>query len=140
MIVLLDTNVVISAMLSPAGPAAEIISRWEAAEFDVVVSPALLAELGHALQYPKVVKYSKVAPEDGSIFLRHYADAAILVSPEIELDVIPDDPGDDRVLECAVAGGASFIISGDMHLRAIKEYQGIVVLSPAEFIVYLNAR
>jgi putative PIN family toxin of toxin-antitoxin system len=83
MIVLLDTNVVISALFSPAGSAAQVVSRWEAAEFEVVVSPTLLEDLGRALQYPKVARYLKLSPEEVSKFLRHYAIAAVLISPRL---------------------------------------------------------
>jgi predicted nucleic acid-binding protein len=57
-----------------------------------------------------------------------------MVDPPVSLDVIRDDPEDNRVLECAVGGNANFIVSGDKHLLAIKEYLGIVILSPAEFL------
>jgi hypothetical protein len=53
--------------------------------------------------------------------------------------VIGDDPEDNRVLECAVTAGASFIISEDKHLLALKEYQGIVVLSPSTFLAFLDS-
>ena len=57
----------------------------------------------------------------------------------MRLEVIGDDPEDNRVLECAVTGGASFIISGDKHLLELKEYQGIVVLSPSAFLAFLDS-
>jgi len=41
-------------------------------------------------------------------------------------------------LECAIAGGASYIITGDKHLLELKEYQGIVILSPAGFFALLE--
>ena len=53
MIVVLDTNVIISALLSPSGPPAEIIDHWEADDFDVVTSPPLLSELKRAPPDPK---------------------------------------------------------------------------------------
>jgi uncharacterized protein len=140
MILVLDTNVVISGMLSPEGPAAEITRRWEKGEFDVVVSPELLAELGGALQYPKVAKYIQFSQEELSSFLQRYANSAVSVSLETRLEVIEDDPDDNRVLECAVAGGASFIVSGDKHFLALKEYEGIVMLSPAAFLAFFDAK
>jgi len=50
------------------------------------------------------------------------------------------DPADDRVLECAVAGGASFIIAGNEHLLKIKKYREIVILKPVEFRAVVRLR
>ena len=57
-----------------------------------------------------------------------------MVDPQFGLDVITDDPDDNRILECAVAASASYIISGDDHLLALEKYKGIVVLPPAGFL------
>src|SRR5436190_771346 len=56
---------------------------------------------------------------------------ATLVAPEVVLQVIRDDPTDDRFLECAVTGGADYIVSGDTHLLRLGEYAGIQILSPS---------
>jgi hypothetical protein len=134
MIVVLDTNVIISGLLSETGSPAQIIRRWEAGDFDVAVSPALLSELDRALKYPRVAQYLKFTKEQTSDFFRRYALTANMIEPRVGLDVIRNDPGDNRVLECAVGGNANFIVSGDKHVLDIKEYLGIVVLSPAEFL------
>ncbi len=137
MIVVLDTNVIISALLSPTGAPAEIVRRWEAGEFDAAVSPLLLAELEKALAYPQVTRYLRLSKEQVSTFLKGYSTVAMLVEPQMRLEVVSADPGDDRVLECAVEAGAGFIITGDQHLLDLKEYQGIVILPPAGFLVLL---
>ncbi len=138
MIVVLDTNVIVSALLSPGGPPAEIISRWEADQFEVVTSPPLLSELKRALQYPRVKKYLKSSPDDVTAFAERFGRVARVVQPRLALDVIEDDPADNRVLECAIAGGAAYIISGDDHLLQVKVYKDIVILSPAAFLALLD--
>ena len=57
-----------------------------------------------------------------------------MVTPETNLEVIEDDPDDDKILECAVAGNADYIISGDSHLLDIGEYRDIRVLNPDQFL------
>ncbi len=104
MIVVLDTNVLVSALLSASGPPAEIIRRWEGGDFEVIVSPRMLAELDRALGYPQVSKNLRHTPEQRNAFIRSYAAAATLVEPQTDLDVIQDDPGDNKILECAVEG------------------------------------
>ena len=52
----------------------------------------------------------------------------------MDLEAIEDDPDDDKILECAVAGNADYIISGDSHLLDIGEYRDIRVLNPDQFL------
>jgi predicted nucleic acid-binding protein len=55
--------------------------------------------------------------------------------------VIHDDPSDDKFLEAAVAGNASYVISGDKHLLKLSEYQGIQILKPRDFVqMYLKGK
>ncbi len=138
MIIVLDTNVIISALLSPSGPPAEIINHWEADQFEVVSSPALLTELERALQYPRVKKYLKTSPDEVAAFITRFRTVATAVEPQLSLEVIKEDPADNRVLECAVAAGASYIVTGDDHLLGIKQYKEIIILKPAEFLTLLD--
>jgi hypothetical protein len=57
-----------------------------------------------------------------------------LVSPQIVVRAVPDDPDDDRILECALAATAHFIVSGDRHLLALTNYKSISIVSPRQFI------
>ena len=138
MIVVLDTNVMISALISAGGPPARIIDLWEAGAFDVASSAPLLEEVKRVLEYDQVKKYLKCSPEEINKLLAGWRTASIYVDPEEELEVIKDDPDDDRVLECAVAAEAEYIVSGDNHLLDLGEYRGIEVIPPAGFLVLIN--
>ena len=138
MIVVLDTNVMISALISTGGPPARIIDLWETGAFDVASSAPLLEEVKRVLGYDQVKKYLKCSPEEINKLLAGWRTASIYVDPEEELEVIKDDPDDDRVLECAVAAEAEYIVSGDNHLLDLGEYRGIEVLPPAGFLVLIN--
>jgi putative PIN family toxin of toxin-antitoxin system len=138
MIVVLDTNVIVSALLSSKGAPAEIIRRWEAGEFDVAISPPLLSEFERVLNYPRVKKYLKHSDEEIATFLKHLGTTVITVYPQIKLEVIKADPDDDRVLECALEASAVYIVSGNSHLLDLKEYRQIVILNPVEFLAVLN--
>lgn len=138
MLIVLDTNVIISALLSPHGPPAEILARWEAEEFSVAISPSLLAELDRALHYPKVQTHLKQPQETIQALLKRLLITAVVVHPTATLDVIRQDPADNRVLECASAADASYIVTGDEHLLGLREFEGIVILRPAEFFLSLN--
>lgn len=138
MIVVLDTNVVISALLSTKGSPAKIIDRWEADEFDIAISKPMLDELERALGYERVKKYFKSPQERISALLKRLKTVGIFVAPQTEVKVIEDDLDDNRVLECAMAANAAYIITGDEHLLTLEEYQGIQVIPPAGFIALLD--
>jgi putative PIN family toxin of toxin-antitoxin system len=138
MIVVLDTNVIVSAMLSAHGAPARIINRWEAGRFDVVTSQALIGELERVLTYPRVRRYLKFSEQEIDAFLNRLSAAAVAIEPPQTLEVIETDPADNRVLECAIAGGATYIVTGDAHLLDLKAYQQIVILEPAAFLAVLK--
>lgn len=56
----------------------------------------------------------------------------------LDLQVVEEDPEDNTILAAAVEGRADCIISGDRHLKTLSEYQGISILSPAEFVARYN--
>ncbi len=62
----------------------------------------------------------------------------ILVEPGDPLDVIADDPADNKFLEAAVAGDCDFVVCDDPHLMRLGEYRGIQILTPAAFLVVLE--
>ncbi len=55
------------------------------------------------------------------------------------LQVIASDPDDDRILECALAGNADLIVSGDRHLTRVKAFEGIGIVRPTDFLRMLGA-
>ena len=64
---------------------------------------------------------------------------AAVVKPDICIKAIKSDVSDNRILECGVAGDADIIVSGDTkHILPIKNYQGIQILSPIEFLGILE--
>ena len=138
MIVLLDTNVIISALLSTEGNPAKIVQRWEADEFELATSPALLQEIERALTYERVRTHIKLSENELETFMRKFRSSTVNVEPLVTLDLIKKDPADNRVLECALAVRAAYLVTGDEHLLELKEYQGVVILPPAGFLVMLE--
>jgi uncharacterized protein len=57
-----------------------------------------------------------------------------IVSPRMKLQIVKDDPDDDMVLECALEAGAAYLITYDRHLRIMREFVGIRILTPEEFL------
>ena len=97
--------------------------------FTLVISPPLLDELEDKLR----VKFS-VSAGDAAAIRAKLENAADVVDPHLILDVVKDDSDDNRVLECAMAGNADYIVSGDRHLLQLKAHAGIPILTARQFL------
>jgi hypothetical protein len=134
----LDANVFVSALLSPRGIPARILTAWRAEWFDLVISEAILEEISRILRYPKIAARHQWTEARLHTFLEDLVHLAISTPGDLALSVIADDPSDDRYLECAIEGEASFIVSGDQHLLRLREYQDILILTPRAFLEALR--
>lgn len=133
--VVLDTNVLVSGTIVPHGFPARILRHVLAQRVQLIVSPYLLAEYLAVMQRPHIIKkYAKVG-ERLDLIRRFLQANAILVTPTFIERVIPDDPGDDAILACAIAGEANYIVSGDEHLLTLGKYRGIKILTPRDFVI-----
>lgn len=134
--IVLDTNQLISAILTPDGKPAIILDEVLAGTLTLVISPKIIYEAEKVLSYPKLVKLLKkrdVSPENIKVLLDKILAIGVMTYDSLHLDVISDDPSDNIILACAVEGEADFIISGDHHLTDLKTYQGIIIIDPATF-------
>jgi putative PIN family toxin of toxin-antitoxin system len=130
-LVVLDCNVFVSALLSPRGSPAQIINRWADGEFEVILSPLLLAELERVLGRPKFAASIDSADIDG-LLAGLMEDGVLVEDPPAEPGLTPD-PGDDYLVALARAAGAQCIVSGDAHLRQLADTVP-PVFSPGEFL------
>ena len=105
-----DTNIYVSAVMFGGLPGA-VLDLGLLRAFTLIISPPLLDELEDKLR----VKFG-VSTGDAAAIRAKLENAAEVVDPNLVLDVVKDDPDDNRVLECAVAGRADYIVSGDRHL------------------------
>lgn len=126
--VVADSNVLVSG-LGWAGPSARILDAVIDGRLRLIQTPALLAELGRVLAYPKLARV--IADPAGTVELIEAV--AIVVSPIRTIDAIAEDETDNRVLEAAVTGSAVYVISGDRHLLSLGAFEEIPILSPSVF-------
>lgn len=138
--VVLDTNVVVSAFLSPRGAPAQILQALEQEAFELLVSAQILGEYVAALGYERVRKVHKLTDAQIRSAVDDLAAIAILVQPVFTPAVAPADADDDKLFACAVDGNADMIVSGDTRVQAVNEYEGIRVLSPPVFVALLAQR
>ncbi len=121
--VVLDTNVLVSALVFPGGQGEAALRRIIEHTDQLVLSRPIVDELLDVLAR----KFARDAEE-----LAHVAvfvtELAVIVAPRRRLRVVKDDP-DNRILECAVAGRAEIIVTGDKALLALTRYKTIRILS-----------
>lgn len=135
-----DINVFVARLLAPVGAPTQVFDLWEAQAFDLVVSEPILVEYARVLAYPHLARRLQLDAPAIAELIAALRQLAILVEPTESLTVIESDPADDRFLDCAVEGGAEYIVSGDKHLLQLVEYRGIQILPPAAFVTLLAGR
>ena len=139
--IVLDTNVLVSAILSPRSASAQIIGLVLDDALNLAISRDILDEAYRIVRYPKLVRLMKkhsVTPEEVESVIERLSALSIVTPGELTLDVIHEDPSDNIILACAVEGEADFIISGDRHLTGLKEFNGITIINPATFIALIR--
>jgi putative PIN family toxin of toxin-antitoxin system len=138
--VVLDANVLVSSLLSAAGTPARILDAWRDERFQLLMSDAILDEMGRVLRYPKIAKRHLWTETEIERFLRTLSILAIKTPGSLTVNAIAEDPSDNRYLECAVEGSADVIVSGDRDLLALQSYEGIAIVQPSAFLAYLASR
>jgi uncharacterized protein len=126
--VVFDTNILVSAMVFPGGRAESALLRIIEERDQLIVSKAILDELLGVLAR----KFSREAEELARIAVL-VSDLSVTVRPRGRLRVVKDDP-DNRVLECALAGRADLIVTGDRELPALGEYRGVRIIALRDYL------
>jgi putative PIN family toxin of toxin-antitoxin system len=135
--VVLDTNVLVSRFLVPNGKSARIIQYWETRFYQLLLSEPIIAECSRVLNYPRIRRKYSYTNEEMEHYISSLKAQCLMTQPEIRVEVVHADPDDNAIIECAVAGSADFIVSGDAHLQSLGKYSGIPILSPAELLLLL---
>ena len=135
----LDTNIIVSAVLSPGSPPDSILGASRKEALDLVTSVPLLHELEDVLGRPRIAKRLGWTAEERAFFIAALTDFAVIVAPKERVQVVKADPADNRVLEAAVAGSADYAVSGDHHLLELGSCEGIPIVTPARFAAILAA-
>jgi len=135
-----DTNTLISGLISPLGASAQITRRWRQGEFLLLTSPALLAELRRVLKYPRISDRLGWSGEEHTQFVESFETLALITPGVLTLPGVTRDPKDDPVVACAVEGKAGFIVSGDQDLLVLGTYGKVRMVTPREFLALLEAQ
>lgn len=135
----LDANVFVSALIRPKGPPGLIPLRLlKDRSFELVISPAILAEVRRCLAYPRVRKYLIASEEELDLWVASLGLIADQVEGRVRIKAVAKDPDDDKYISAALEGLAQFIVSGDDHLLALKHYEDVRIVTPRVFLDLLR--
>lgn len=137
--IVLDTNVVMSALLWRGPPYRLLEAIRQHPRLQLYSSPALLEELADVLTRPSASKQLSAIGKAARDVLPDYIAAIELVEPT-ELPRVVRDPDDDHVLACALAAQADLVVSGDKDLLVLGTYQDISIVAAAEALRRIEAQ
>jgi putative PIN family toxin of toxin-antitoxin system len=137
--VVLDTNIVVSALVWGGVPY-RLLQFGQTGEIEIVTSLALVAELADVLGRSHLTPLIAAQDMSAMALVTQYQSFTQSVTPQSVPAVIADDPDDDQVLACAVAGHADLIVSGDKHLHSLGgQYNGIPIVKAGEAVRIIEA-
>lgn len=132
----LDTNVLVSALITPDGASARLLLELRAGAFELVVSPTLLAELRVVLGRPKFERYV-TAPELDAYAEFISRESILIEDPAPSPEPLSADPNDEYLIDLARAARVDALVTGDRHLLDLRET--LPVVTPREFLESLTA-
>lgn len=131
--VVFDTNILVSAIIS-RGNEFLLLDAVSGGKLDLFISPSLFSEFFRVLSYPRLQKHLRAKEER----IDKVLGLAFFVEPDDSVEVIREDPSDNRVLECALAAEADFIVSGDKHLLKLEKFRGIPIIRSRSLLELLT--
>ncbi len=135
--VVLDTNVFVSALLTPESPPARILELALEGKLRLVLSPGIIKEIALVLQYPRVKKAlrkRRLTSKEVEEAIFKILKTAAITPGAVVAEGISRDPADDMILSGAAEGQADFIISGDQDLTCLESFEGIRIVNPTTFL------
>jgi putative PIN family toxin of toxin-antitoxin system len=128
-----DTNVLIGALLASTSLAAHLITLWREGRFELLTSADQLDEIMRVTRYPKIRE--RLAPALAGRLINEIRDLALLLS-ELPIVTASPDPHDNYLLAMAASGSADFLVTGDKRdLLALRLFEGAKFLTVRDFLI-----
>ncbi|MFH1909164.1 MAG: putative toxin-antitoxin system toxin component, PIN family [Chloroflexota bacterium] len=138
--VVIDTNILVSAVLSKTGTPAQVVDTWKAREFLLISSESAILEVQRVLQELHSTGKYAITDEQIAGLLHLLREDSVLVPAQSDVTgAIPADPSDELFLSIALDGEAQVIVSGDGHLLNLGTYQNIKIQTARQFLDSLKA-
>lgn len=135
--VVVDTNIWVSTLIKPQGQYARML-RDLARRGTLYTAEEILAEAREVALRPHIQKKYRLTETLVDHALTEACIFATVVTDLPVLEVVTEDPDDNLILACAVKAGAAYLVSYDPHLTRLHDYQGILILTPQQFLPILK--
>ncbi|MBI2185144.1 MAG: putative toxin-antitoxin system toxin component, PIN family [Thaumarchaeota archaeon] len=124
-----DTNALVSALIGRGKPRKLVLELLE--KHSVVLSPQMLAELADVLSREK---FREIRSSQTDRFTASLVSKSKIVKVRSRFKAVAADPSDDLILNTAYSGKADYIVTGDKHMLALKEFKGIEIVKVAKML------
>ena len=128
-IVVFDTNILISALFSQTGSPFRALALAKIGQIESVTCQEIIDEFAEKL----LLKF-KFSEDKAQSTVDEVLSFSRMVEISGTLKAVPNDPDDDMIIECAVVGNASHIVTGDKHLLSLVKYQDIAIAKATDFV------
>jgi len=132
--VVLDANIFVSALINPHGKPAQILNYVFENKIRLFTSPSIIEELERVLSYSRLMKRHGLEEEELKEFISELLSIMPLTEEEKIIKVIMEDLSDNKYLSCALNAKVDFIVSGDVHLLNLGQYEEIRITTPAQLL------
>ena len=134
--IVLDSNILIGALITKGTPPDRLYQAWLKGEIELVTSTVQLAEVADVLARPRLQKY--LDADEAAAILENIDTRALILDDPPNVDLSPD-PKDNPILAAAIAGKADLIVSGDKkHMLALGAVEGIPIVTARDALDRLS--
>ncbi len=134
--IVLDTNILIGALITKGTPPDRLYRAWLRGEIELVTSTAQIAEVADVLARPRLHKYFDAG--EAAAIVENIDTRALILDDPPDVDLSPD-PKDNPILAAAIAGKADLIVSGDKkHMLALGAVEGIPIVTARDALARLS--
>ena len=130
--IVLDTNIYISAAII-GRVCEEILKICRFGSLEVFISKDIIIEIETKLKDKFFWNDQQIR-----IFIENILEFCHMVEVSERIIYLKDDHDNDKILECAVGSGCTYIVSGDKHLTRLKSFRNIKILKPADFLILIK--
>ncbi len=124
-----DTNFLISATQWNYSVAHKLLKRLIKEDIEIFSTKEILEEFSDIL-----IRDFRYTSEEAENILQTIMQALTLVEPQRKIDIVKDDPDDNKIIECALESVSEYILTYDKHLLTLREFEGIKIIKPEEFL------
>ncbi len=129
----IDTNVIIRAVIKPMGTVGPVLERLRSGEFTAIYTESILEEMLAKLALPRIREKYQIGDDDVERLLGLLALRGELVNPSRSVRACRDPDG-DMFIEAALEGNAEWVVTGDQDLLSLEKFEGIRFVTPRIFL------